>query len=104
MKITYLYYIYIYIYIYKRILTYKYYINTVFLIPCLISLSPIRIQFYDTSITSSNDLNSLQNDEMLQNVKEERNTLHTIKRRKSNWISHILCSNCLLKHIIEGKI
>jgi hypothetical protein len=36
-------------------------------------------------------------------VKEERNVLHTIKW-KSNWFGHILCKNCLLKHIIEGKI
>jgi hypothetical protein len=30
--------------------------------------------------------------------------LHTIKRRKANWIGHILCRNCLLKHVTEGKI
>jgi hypothetical protein len=28
----------------------------------------------------------------------------TNKRRKSNWIGHILCRNCLLKHAVEGKI
>jgi hypothetical protein len=37
-------------------------------------------------------------------VKEERNIVHTIKRRKANWIGHILRRNCLLKHIIEGKL
>jgi hypothetical protein len=26
------------------------------------------------------------------------------KRRKPNWISHILRRNCFLKHLIEGKI
>jgi hypothetical protein len=26
------------------------------------------------------------------------------KRRKSNWIGHVLCRNCLLKHVVEGKI
>jgi hypothetical protein len=36
--------------------------------------------------------------------KEERNILHTIKRRKANWICHILRRNCLLKHVIEGKL
>ena len=41
--------------------------------------------------------------EMLQRVKKERNILQTIKWRKSNWIGHI-CRNCLLNHIIEGKI
>jgi hypothetical protein len=29
--------------------------------------------------------------------------LHTINRRKANWIHHILLRNCLLKHVIEGK-
>jgi hypothetical protein len=37
-------------------------------------------------------------------VKEERNILHTIKRKKADWIGHILRRKCLLKHIIEGKI
>jgi hypothetical protein len=40
----------------------------------------------------------------LHRVKEERNIVHTIKRRKANWIGHILRKNCLLKHVIEGKI
>jgi hypothetical protein len=42
--------------------------------------------------------------EVLQRVKEERNIPHTIKRRKANWIGQILLSNCLLKHVIEGKL
>ena len=29
--------------------------------------------------------------------------LHTIKRRKANWIGHISCRNCLLKHVVEEK-
>jgi hypothetical protein len=37
-------------------------------------------------------------------VKEEWNILHTIKRRKNNWIGHISHRNCLLKHVFEGKI
>jgi hypothetical protein len=36
--------------------------------------------------------------------KEERNILHTINRRKANWMGHILLRNCLLKQVIEGKI
>jgi hypothetical protein len=40
----------------------------------------------------------------LHRVKKERNILHTVKRRKANWIGHILHRNCLLSHIIEGKI
>jgi len=45
----------------------------------------------------------VRTDKILQRVKEERNILHTIKRRKDNWIGHILHRNCLLKHVIEGK-
>jgi hypothetical protein len=45
-----------------------------------------------------------RNEEVLHRVKEERNILHTIQGRKANWTGHILRSNCLLKHVIEGKI
>ena len=41
--------------------------------------------------------------EELQTVEEERNIQHTIKRRKANWIGQILCWNCLIKTVIEGK-
>jgi hypothetical protein len=44
------------------------------------------------------------NEEVLHRVKEERNIIHTIKRRKANWIGHNLRRNCLLKHVIEGKL
>ena len=30
--------------------------------------------------------------------------LHEIRKRKANWIGHILRRNCLLKQVIEGKI
>jgi hypothetical protein len=33
-----------------------------------------------------------------------RNTLQTIKWRKANPIGHILRRNCLLKHVLEGRI
>jgi hypothetical protein len=46
----------------------------------------------------------VENEEVLLKDKEERNILHTIKRRKANWIGHILRRNCLLKHVIEGNI
>jgi hypothetical protein len=46
----------------------------------------------------------VRNEEVLHRVKEERNIVHTIKRRKANWIGHILRGNCLLKHVIEGKL
>jgi len=39
------------------------------------------------------------NEDIVQRVKEVRNILQTIKKGKANWIGHILCRNCLLKHI-----
>jgi hypothetical protein len=45
----------------------------------------------------------VRNEEPLQRVKKERNILHTIKRRKANWIGHILRRNCLLERVIEAK-
>jgi hypothetical protein len=41
---------------------------------------------------------------VLQRVKEEKNILQTIKRRKANWIGHILHWNCLPKYVFEGKV
>jgi hypothetical protein len=35
-------------------------------------------------------------------AKEEKNNLHTIKKEQ-NWIGHVLCRNCLLKHVTERK-
>ena len=32
------------------------------------------------------------------------NILHEIRKRKANWIGHILLRNCLLQRVIEGKI
>jgi len=46
----------------------------------------------------------ISTEEMLQIVKEEGNILQTIKRRKANWIGHMLHRNCLLKQVTEGKI
>jgi len=37
-------------------------------------------------------------------VKKERNILHEIRKRKANWIGHILHRNCLLQRVTEGKI
>jgi hypothetical protein len=42
--------------------------------------------------------------EVLHRAKKEGNTLRTIKRRKANWIRHILRRNYPPNHIIEGKI
>jgi hypothetical protein len=37
-------------------------------------------------------------------VKEQRNILHEISKRKAEWIGHILRRNCTLKQVTEGKI
>jgi len=46
----------------------------------------------------------VRNEEVLLRAKEERNILHEIRKRKANWIGHILRRNCLLQRVIEGKI
>jgi hypothetical protein len=47
-------------------------------------------------------------EEVLHRVKEERNIIHTVKRRKGNWIGHMSCRNCFLEYVvlenIKGKI
>jgi hypothetical protein len=42
--------------------------------------------------------------ELLHRVKEESKILCSIKRGRANWIGRILRRNCLLKHVIGGKI
>jgi hypothetical protein len=46
----------------------------------------------------------VRNEEVLLRVSEQRNILHEIRKRKANWIGHILRRNCLLKEVIERKI
>jgi hypothetical protein len=46
----------------------------------------------------------VRNEELLLRVKEQRSILHEIRKRKANWIGHILSRNCLLQWGIEGKI
>jgi hypothetical protein len=46
----------------------------------------------------------VRNEEVLLRVSEQRHILHEIRKRKANWIGHILRRNCLLKEVIEGNI
>ena len=46
----------------------------------------------------------MRNEEALLTVKEQRNILHKIRKRKANLIGHILRRNCLLQRVIEGKM
>jgi hypothetical protein len=49
-------------------------------------------------------IDHVRNEEVLLRVKEQRNILHEVNKWKANWIGHILCRNCLLRQVIEGKI
>jgi hypothetical protein len=46
----------------------------------------------------------VRNEDVLLRVKEQRNVLHEIRKRKANWIGHILRRNCILQWVTEGKI
>jgi hypothetical protein len=46
----------------------------------------------------------VRNEEVLLRVKEQRNILHKLCKRKAKWIGNILRRNCLLHRVIEGKI
>jgi len=43
----------------------------------------------------------VKNEEVLHRVKEQRNILHAVRRRKANWTGHILRRNGLLNHVNE---
>jgi hypothetical protein len=47
---------------------------------------------------------NVRNKDVFLRVNEQRNILHEIRKRKANWIGHILRRNCLLERVIEGKI
>ena len=46
----------------------------------------------------------VRNEDVLLRVNEQRNILLEIRKRKVNWVGHILRRNCLLKQVIEGEI
>jgi hypothetical protein len=46
----------------------------------------------------------VRNEEVELRVNEQKNIRHKMRKRKANWIGHILRRNCLLKHVIEGNI
>jgi hypothetical protein len=46
----------------------------------------------------------VRNEEVLLRVKEQRNILHEISKRKVKWIGHILRRNCRLRQVIEGMV
>jgi len=46
----------------------------------------------------------VRNEDVLLRVKEQRNILHEILKRKTNWFRHILRRNCLLQRVTKGII
>jgi len=46
----------------------------------------------------------VRNEEVLLRVKEQKNIVHEINKRKADWIGHILRRSCILQRVIEGKI
>ena len=48
--------------------------------------------------------NRVRTEKVLHRIKDKMNILHTINRRKANWIGHILCGNCFLNHVLEGNV
>ena len=45
----------------------------------------------------------VRNEEVLIIVKEQRNILHELSKRKANCIGHILRRNCLLKRVLKER-
>jgi len=49
-------------------------------------------------------IDHVRNEDVLLRVKKQRNILHEISKRMAKWFGHILCRNCILQWVIEGKI
>ena len=45
-----------------------------------------------------------RNEDVLLRVNEQKKILHEIRKRKANWLGHILRRNCLPQRVIKGKI
>jgi hypothetical protein len=44
-----------------------------------------------------------EKEKLLWGMQEERNILHAVQRRSSNWIAHILRGNCLLNTLFNER-
>jgi hypothetical protein len=49
-------------------------------------------------------IDRVRKEEVLQRVKDKRNSPQTLKGRNANWFGYILRGNCLLKQVIKGNI
>jgi len=45
----------------------------------------------------------VRNEDVLLRVTEQRNILHEIRKRKANWIGHILRRNCLYNGLLKER-
>jgi len=45
----------------------------------------------------------VRNEDVLLRVKEQRNILHEIRKRKANWIGHILRRNCFYSGLLKER-
>ena len=63
--------------------------------------SYIYIYIFELKISRTDHV---RNEDVLLRVKEQRNILREIRKRKANWIGHILHRNRLLQQVIGGKI
>jgi hypothetical protein len=59
--------------------------------------------FWNVVLEKISWTDNVRNEEVLLRVKEQRNILHEISKRKANWSGHILLRNCRLWQVIEGK-
>jgi hypothetical protein len=48
-------------------------------------------------------IDHVRNEEVLLRVNEQRYILHEIRKRKANWIGHILRRNCLLNKLSKER-
>jgi hypothetical protein len=60
-------------------------------------------EFFNISVEKISWTDHGRNEKVLLRVKEQRNILHEIPKRKAKWIGHILRRNCLLQRVIEEK-
>jgi len=60
--------------------------------------------WYRKRIGEMNRTEYVEYQEVLQRIKDERNILHTIQRKKAKWLGHNLRRNCRQKHVIEIKL
>ena len=46
----------------------------------------------------------VRNEKVINTIKDDRHIQLTTNGTKANWIGQVLCINCLIKHVIEGKV